>query len=653
MTLYKQLLIRMLTIFILMASVLFVLQFNNTRNFLLQQQSSSVNNVVQAVGLALSPYLEKKDDVSAESLINAMFDSSLYSNVKLTMLESNKTIERDYPLAFDGVPKWFTQLISIEPYSQQTRLSSGWMQLADFKVVSSNAVIYQQLWSATKEMLISFLIAGIIFAISLVFMIQRILKPLKELQQNAQQVSLSHFTSALEIPKNQELADVVIAFNQMSAQLKTHFEQQAEEADRLRVRAYQDEVSGLANRNYLMTQLNSWLETENSGGIALLHVDLIDDVYEKQGYSQGDNLTRMLSSHLEKINDERYTIARLNQAEFMLLAPGISANDLVTLGRSMLNMTAALQSDPLDVAPIQAAVSLVMRHPNDTASTLLSQADNTLVKARQNVDEPLEIFKDSPTNQVSFGKQQWRAIVEEAIANKGFSFTQQKAINRDNQVMHHEVFAAITKDDQRYSAGQFLFAIEQLGQGAQFDMHIIDTVFKHLKAERPQYPVAINITQNSVMDTGFMRWLGNKMTAYSELKDIVYFEIPEISFIKTPDDASLLCSIINQHQFQFGIDNFGHNFGSIGYLNTYRPAYVKLDFAYTAQIDDQAKADVLSSITRTASNLSITTIASRVETLEQKEKLAELNIQGFQGFVTSEIATEETQETQETEGQKA
>ncbi|MGB2078481.1 MAG: bifunctional diguanylate cyclase/phosphodiesterase [Vibrio sp.] len=646
MTLYKQLLIRLLVVFFAMAALLFSLQFHNARSFLQEQQATSVNNVVQAVGLALSPYLEDKDYVAAESLINAMFDSSIYESVNLTLLDGKKTIDREYQVDIDTAPSWFVSLVNIEPYTQQTRLSSGWMQLADFKVVSSSNLIYQQLWNATKQMLISFVIASLLFALSLVFLIQRILKPLKQIQRTAKEVSRNHFASDLDVPKTQELADVVTAFNQMSHQLKTHFDQQAEEADKLRVRAYQDPVSGLANRNYLMTQLNAWLATQNDGGIALLHIDLLDDVYEHQGYEQGDNLTRMMASHLEKISDEHYTIARLNQAEFMLVAPGITASELTQLGRSMLNMTAALQSDPLDVAPLQAAVSLVMRQPDDTISSLLSQADNTLVKARQNVNEPLAILEEVTERQASFGKQEWKTIVEEAIVNKSFSFNLQKAIDTNNQVMHKEMFASIEKDGQKYNAGQFLFALEQLGEGVQFDMHIIDTLFKHLKENTPDAPIAINITQNSVTDTGFMRWLGNKMTAYSELKSWVFFELPEICFIKNPDDTALLCNIINDHNFQFGIDNFGHNFGSIGYLNTYRPAYVKLDFAYTAQIDDQAKADVLSSITRSATNLSITTIASRVETLAQKDKLAEFNVQGFQGYVTADINTTPAEDQQ-------
>ena len=61
------------------------------------------------------------------------------------------------------------------------------------------------------------------------------------------------------------------------------------------------------------------------------------------------------------------------------------------------------------------------------------------------------------------------------------------------------------------------------------------------------------------------------------------------------------------------------------------------------QIEHQEKADVLASITRTANNLLITTIATRIETISQQEKLAELMIRGFQGYVVDKINNEKTE----------
>ncbi|MCW8327187.1 EAL domain-containing protein [Photobacterium sp. SDRW27] len=641
MTLYRQLLIWMLIVFFTLITSVFVIQFNTTRNFLREQQSTEIDNAISAVGLAVSPYLESGDTIATESVINATFDSSFYSSVSLDLLQDELTIERTYPEDISGVPEWFRNTIEIEPIAKSTTLTSGWMQLASLSVTSNPAYAYLKLWQATIQLTLGFITSFFLGAVILAMILSKVLKPLKAIQSRAKEMSVNQFGQALTVPRTRELSDVVKAFNHMSAQLKLHFEQQAQEADRLRVRAFQDPVSGLANRSYLLTQLESWLGTSAKGGIALLKVDLIKDRYEQNGYEAGDQLVQNLASRIKNLASDNFTIARLSQAEFVLLAPNTSASELTSIGRTMLHMSSELQSDPLDVRPVQAAVGLVVRRDSDTISSILAQADNALMQARQQPKEPLALFDTSQQTSV-MGKLQWKALVDEAIANKLFKLKFQKAINDKGEPLHEEVFAYIEKGDKYYSAGQFVGAVEQLNAGAQLDRHILEKLFQQLTANPELGPIAVNITQSSISDTGFIRWLSNKMKSYQSLSDRILFELPEISFIKHSNDTDLLCEMIHQNNFAFGIDNFGHNFGSLSSLNKLRPAYVKLDFAYTNQIDDEAKADLLTSITRTANNLSIVTIASRVETTKQQEKLAALMVKGFQGFVVDEMNNEKT-----------
>jgi EAL domain-containing protein (putative c-di-GMP-specific phosphodiesterase class I) len=81
------------------------------------------------------------------------------------------------------------------------------------------------------------------------------------------------------------------------------------------------------------------------------------------------------------------------------------------------------------------------------------------------------------------------------------------------------------------------------------------------------------------------------------------------------------------------VDNYGRNFQSLDYLQRFKPDYVKIDFAYTNNIDDDAQGHVLASVCRTAHNLNITTIATRVETEAQLARLSELFVNGFQGYI--------------------
>ncbi|MCD9496793.1 LapD/MoxY N-terminal periplasmic domain-containing protein, partial [Photobacterium carnosum] len=638
MTLYRQLLLWMLVVLFLLISAVFTIQFNTTKSYLIEQQSTELNNVVNSIGFALSPYLKEKDFISAESVINATFDSGYYSQVKLTLLDSNKEIIRQYPQRIDNIPDWFQSLIQIKAITQTTTLTSGWLQLANLTVISSPVSAYIQLWKATIQLVLGFITSLLLTAIVLSLVLNKVLRPLKQIQKSAQEIAHNHFTDPLPTPHTRELSDLVIAFNSMNTQLQQHFEQQAQEADTLRIRAYQDPVSGLANRSYLMTKLKSWLLHKPTGGIILLKSDAIEDNYQQSGYEKGDKLVQKLTNHLKELSTDNVTIARLNQSEFMLIAPNASEDELMDTARSMLHMTSELNSDPLGIAPLQAAVGIVMCSDTLTITALLAHADNAVNKARHEIKEPIALLEiNEKKTTPAIGKQQWKILVDEAIANNLIHFTFQKAIDANNAVIHKEMFAYIKKGQQCFNAGQFLSAIEKLNEGTKFDCYIIDTLFNQLVGKTESVPIAINITQSSINDTGFIRWLNSKLQACSEMKQHVLFELPEICFIKNINNTSLLCEIIRNNGFKFGIDNYGHNFSSIGYLNKLRPSYVKLDFSYTSQLDNQVKTDVLESITRSANNLSVLTIASRVETIEQKDKLTQLQIQGFQGYVTDQL----------------
>lgn len=638
MTLYKQLLTWSMGIFIAISIVLFAIEFQITRSDLIEQQALKFNSEMKAATYALKPYLIANENQQAQSLVEEMYGKGNFSSARLTFILTGKTIELNFDTAISTAPNWFISLANIEPMQKTVQISSNGEPLANLKVTNHPSNATGKLWQSTKLNMLTILFCGVILSITLAFIFRKILHPLVLVRESAQKLANNQFNEIVDIPDHLELKDVVTAFNQMTAQLRTHFEQQSKEAEKLRVRAYQDPVSGLANREYLKTQLQSWIDSTSNGGIALLKVDLIEDTYEQQGTEQGNELTRTFATMLMEVSSDDFQIARLNRSEFMLLAPNISDEDLQDIGRSILTMVTTLQNDPLGITPLQAAVALVMKQENDTLSALFARADNALAHARSNHIEPVYFVPAANANsQLNFGKQQWKAIVDEAIANQQFTFSYQKAINRNNQMMHQEVFAAIQKNDTRYSAGHFLSALESLNIGSDLDRHIIEQVFKQIEQYNPKYPIAINLTQSSINDSNFLRWLSQQMEVHPEYASKILFEIPEICFIKQPDNTKKLCDQIDSYQYQFGIDNFGHNFGSIDYLQEYRPAYVKLDFGYTAQIEDNEKADVVFSIARTAANLNITTIASRVETMEQKSRLIELELGGFQGFVTEQI----------------
>lgn len=633
MTLYKQLVAGMIAVFIMLMTSVFIIEFNTTRNNLEQQQRSEVNNTINTVGLALAPYLEKKDKIAVESVINALFDGSSYSVVRLIFLDDDEEILRSYPVKPNNVPQWFTNLHLFAPIHDQRVVTSGWMQLAEVEIVSHPGEAYAQLWKALIRLLIAFSAIFVIGLAAIAFILKRALRPLQMIVEKMEQVARNHFGEPLPRPATKDLIYVVDGINSMSAQVEKAFKAQAQEAQQLRERAYIDPVSQLGNRAYYMSQLSSWLSESAIGGAAILQAEFIKELYEEKGYEAGDGMVRHLAEHLKvSITSPDVTLARISTEEFGFILPNMEESELKIIADSIMNFVQDTLADPTGMASAKVSLGVVHNKEPKSSTQLLSLLDNALAIATAN-PELIYGFVSSETKQTVMGKQQWKALVEEAIHNDWFSFRLQSANNSWGQTFHREVFSAIEHDGKRYSANQYLFALDQLNASHIFDEYVIETMIRKLEMGEIAEPLAINIAQSSLSQPSFIRWVTQTLAKHRSICENLHFEIPENAFLNAPHHTALFCNAIRAAGADFGVDNYGRNFQSLDYINEYRPKYVKLDYLFTHHLDDEKQKFTLTSISRTAHNLGITTIASRVETQTQLDFLSEHFIEVFQGFI--------------------
>ncbi|MEF1284687.1 bifunctional diguanylate cyclase/phosphodiesterase [Vibrio sp. M250220] len=633
MTLYKQLVAGMIAVILMLLISVFIIEFNTTRSNLIQQQRSEVNNTINTVGLALAPYLEDKDQVAVESVINALFDGSSYSIVRLIFLDTGDEILRSYPIKPNNVPKWFTNLNLFEKIHDRRVVTSGWMQLAEVEIVSHPGEAYTQLWLAFERLVIAFCIIMLIGLFSISFILKRALRPLQLIVNKMEQVAKNQFGEPLPRPATQDLIYVVDGINSMSAQLEKSFQAQAKEAQQLRERAYIDPVSQLGNRAYYMSQLNSWIGEGGIGGVAILEASFIRELYDDKGYEAGDGMVRELADHLKvSLSSPNVTLARISTEEFGFILPNTEEPDLKLIAESIVTYVQDINADPTGMATSNMALGVVYNKASTSSSELLTMLDNALANAKSNPELSYG-YVTGERSEGLMGKQQWKNLVEEAISNDWFSFRFQAANDSWGKAYHREVFSAIEKDGERYSANQYLFALEQLNASHLFDEYVIESIVKRLESGEFEEPIAINIAQSSISQPSFIRWVTQLLNKHNSIASLLHFEIPENCFINSPHHTALFCNAVRAAGADFGVDNYGRNFQSLDYINEFRPAYVKLDYLYTHHLDDEKQKFTLTSISRTAHNLGIKTIASRVETQTQLDFLSEHFIEVFQGFI--------------------
>ncbi len=578
------------------------------------------------------PMLSNTQEQELLAITNQLFSNANYSQINLTSADSNQLIRQDNVIPTTHSPGWFQEIFKIPSHTEQRIIEYKNKTLGQLTVTAQPILNYQQLWQISYQTLAINILITIISIFLIYFICRKNLSALTRLTARARTIANLN-QAPLSIPNESDLAIIVRAFNKICYQLDTNFRNQADEAMKLRQQAYLDTTSGLGNRSFFMHQLSSWLNESYKGGLGLIQTDLINECYQNEGFKQGDELVKTIADRLNEVltfNDA--TLARLSKDEFAILIPNISIEKLQLCSKSLINIFNDLSATTTTINN-NAAIGLVFNENKSTPSQILTQLDNALTQAKIMPQEAIFIIKDINT-QITLGKQQWKSLLEEAISQDLFTYKYQPATLSNGTNYHYEVFTAIKKNSNYYSAGMFLGAIEDLKIGSWFDRHVIVAIINKLNADRTSGPFAINITNSCINDSSFIRWLDNLLQKNTLLNTRLFFEIQEISCIRHTDATGILCSIIRKHHFGFGIDNYGRNFQSLTYLKELQPNYVKIDYVYTHQLNDQTKSTVLSSICRTAHSLNIKVIATRVETETQLERLSELFVGGYQGFIT-------------------
>ncbi|PSW09871.1 hypothetical protein C9J01_20215 [Photobacterium rosenbergii] len=647
MSLYRQLFLGLSLLFLMLLAGIAFSQFTTTRSYLVEQQTIEINNAIHAVGLAITPYLEENDTVAIESVINAMFDGSLYQKVTLKLLEDNSAIERAYPSQASDVPHWFQQWVSIPAITRQNTLTSGWLQYGTITVTSYPTLAYSKLWLSSWQLLTTFILGFVIGVFALKLLLDHFVKkPLRQFQQKAHAIADKHFGHPLPTPPTKEFIPLADAFNQMSAKIEQYFNQQAQEADLLRKRAYQDPESGLNNRRRLLLHMEDWLEQDAAGTLVIIKLEAISRLRNQKHFKQAAKLAEKIGHHLRASILQQHKLGRLSHSEFVILRPEHDApNDQEQERNVVLNLLDQLSHIQASCSPeiLQPIVGgIITKHTQSslTVSELLAQCDNVLSKALHSPQRLAVVHHQngtqfSPSQEMHqpehllWGKQQWFELCKSAIDNDNITLSFQTARDSEHHPLHQEVFAVLKHHEHCYCAHLFIPALTALTQTAILDRYIIRKAAHYLSLH--QTFLAINIAPTSITDTGFIQWLDIFLAEHPVISQQLIFELPEIAFLEDSAQTRLLCLVLDKHRFTYGIDHFGHHFDSVGYLRQFNPQYVKIDTDFTRQPDDEVQQDALRALIQTAHHRNIKTIATRVEHQPQYLVLKNLGIMGFQG----------------------
>ncbi|MFB0979307.1 MAG: EAL domain-containing protein [Alteromonadaceae bacterium] len=632
MTLFRQINSLLFGLFLLVMISLVYFQFNQARDFMSRQMESDLNNTMTSLGLMLQPHVETGDIVSAETLVNVIFEGGFYRKVTLTWLANNKKQIWENPIVIEGVPQWLVDLELFEIQTKKSVITSGWMQLATLEIEGHPALGYQQLWRIMNDtiMIISLLFILSIFALSL--RLNRILKPLNGVAIQAREIAQRNFGHDIELPKTTELKDVVIAINSMSGQLKQVFSTLDQELSELKEDKLIDQVSHLPNRQCLSAQINSWLNEPGYGGLILAKFDWLEEIHSKYGYQGRDEIIKVLSNRMKAELPEivECVIARISNIEFAFLITKAEHHQIETYLQTLIRIINQEITKAGCLPNSQFALGVSQRLDGMKPADLMSQSDNALQQALR--EQKVSHWIDAKQVQ-KYSREQWRSKLEDSINNNHFVFQWQPITSMTtNEIIQREIYCRLSIDEQIIKASEFMPFIELLSLGSQLDKCLLETIKQQNILELLKEPIAINLTHDSLVDPDFALWLGKFLEKSAHVGNIL-FEIPESTLIHSFEQSNNIAQTIKSAGAKVGIDQCGRQIGSLDYLQKIKPNYIKLDQSFAFYEKTNQSNELCRALINVAKGLNIEVIITGIEDQAQLEHFTSLRADGYQGYI--------------------
>ncbi|MCX6075440.1 MAG: diguanylate cyclase [Campylobacterales bacterium] len=638
MTLFKQIALILSIFLLIIFGTVLTLNFKSANTSVQERLYEDAKNTATSLSLSLGTAVG--DTSVMTTMINANFDSGNYLYISLVDVDNVILYERKSENQQITVPEWFLKVVKIHAPVASANVSAGWSQVGILNVQSDVSYAYKQLYTIFTGLFVSFGIIAIIALTILNLILAAILKPLKEVQRQAEAVGRNEFIMQGSIPNTKEFKDVVLGMNNMVSKVKALFDKGNEELKRQKELEYIDPTTKLRNRKYLIDKLPEYLKIDafSKGGInIIIALSGVIEANERIGHKDVDKLFIELADIFKNNVDEceHAIISRINGTEFSILLPDCSNMHSLFIAENIYDRAnRAIKEYNLDLNETFISIGLYEYNYKQNIGQLLSLSDNALAKAKVK-DMHIHLDKAETAIEV-MGKDAWRLIINQALEFNNFSFVSWTAVDLKSKTIAHNVLSLSMKIDDGtvYSYGQFMASANQVGLSSQIYKNVINMMFKKPDSNLKGSTCSLRLSFEFLDMKETYHELSNLFKEYAKyLPFKLVIEIPDKLVRKNSEQIKQYKALFEKYNIEMGIYEFIGESSDYQYLQDLRPAYIKGETSYFLGQSEQA----LSALRLITDTVGISLVATGVMDLETLGKLEAKDIFIIQGRATEMI----------------
>lgn len=445
------------------------------------------------------------------------------------------------------------------------------------------------------------------------------------------------------IPKTQlrvDLLETVLLNSLLRAGLERELQAKRE---RLEYLGLYDELTDLPNRSLFFDRLEQTIleARRNQRTFAVMQIDLnlFKEINDNYGHEAGDVVLATTALRIKNALRESDTVARLGGDEFAAVLVSI---DSEAAAYSLSEKIAAAVSEPMTTnqhlltVTAAAGIALYPIHGED-AHTLLIKADKAMYEAKRLGTLPL-VYADEMKAEL----QQPRLDVcrlQQAVERQELFVQYQPVIElASRQVCGMEALVRWRKPDgEIVPPGVFIPFAERSPMIRSLSYCVLDQVFEqmsHWQGLGVHLPVSVNLSARMLDDHAMPRRVLAGLLTHGLAPTLLTLELTETALMANLEQAQNALSGLIAQGIKISIDDFGAGFTSFKYLRQLEVSELKVDMAFTADIQRPGSRDsvIVRSIAALANGFGIPAVAEGIEDLRNCEKLLQLGCSRGQGY---------------------
>jgi diguanylate cyclase (GGDEF)-like protein len=416
--------------------------------------------------------------------------------------------------------------------------------------------------------------------------------------------------------------------------------------DELRLFAYRDPLTGLANRARLQDRVEHALERlrgRSPNHVAVLFIDLdhFKHVNDRFGHAMGDAALKIIAERIKTIIRPGDTAGRLGGDEFAVLLEDVESPEVVAAVSDRLLEGLSMPVDLGETAPIVgASIGFALSTPEISSDDLLRNADIAMYAAKAGGRGQIVAFRPDLMETAS-ARTELAALLRGAASRHELQLAFQPVVRiEDGDPIGVEALVRWQPPGHLlHLPAEFLELAEETGEILPIGRWVIGEGCRRLRTWQQRYDLPdlqlyVNLSARQFRDPGLVPMIVEALGETSLDPKRLTLEITEGTLLTPGFETVERIGELRALGLRLAIDDFGTGYSSLGYLHAFQIDELKIDRSFVPGEEGVGDAHVLSqAIVELGRALSLEMIAEGIETQAQADWFATLGCRYGQGFL--------------------